>query len=278
MANLIYDNFSDVFEFRRAIQTRPDNGKLGHSARDNGNNFSGMSLDDAFNALTDGLPEKAAALNREINRFKAVVSGTVTQRRPINYYNGHSPNVPAAIIGLPKSMRKVTKTPSKVKTVTMFYNNTANCFVDAEDLEKAGACVLQLVYWLELNGYRVRLTLSPYLAQEHYGNKKSEHAVCNILLKDYRQPLDLLKLSFSVTSVSMFRRLGFRWLETVPDLKGGGWRIGYGSQIDDKDYALSLLEKCGQDVRNAYFIKVEDCDNAGWDALKLAADLGIKVQ
>lgn len=271
MAKLVYDNFSDVYAFRQAIQTRPDNGKARNSSRDGDEDFSGMPLDKAYNALTDGLPEAAEKLKRELNRFKAQTSGQITQRRPINYYNGHSPNVPAAIIGLPKSMRKVTKTPSKVKTVTIFYNSSANCDTSATTLEKAGACVLQLTYWLELNGYRVKFVLTPYLAKED-----DENAVCNVLLKDFRQPLDILKLSFSITSVSMFRRLGFRWLETVPNLRNN-WAWGYGQQVQDKEKALKLLEKTGQNTENAYFIMVKDCEKVRFDALKLADSLGIKV-
>ena len=245
--NLVYDNFSDVYAFRSAIQTRPDNGKARNSSRDGDRDFAGMPLDDAFKALTDGLPKVADSLKRELNRFKAVVSGQLTQRRPINYYNGHSPNVPAAIIGLPKSMRKVTKTPSKVKTVTLFFNSSANCNVEASTLESAGKAVLQLTYWLELNGYRVKFVVTPYLAKEG-----DERAVCNILLKDFRQPLDILKLSFSITSVSMFRRLGFRWLETVPGLQNS-WAWGYGQQITNKRDALETLQKTGQNTENAYF-------------------------
>lgn len=271
MGKLVFDNFSDVYAFRHAIQTRPDNGRASDKSRSNGESFSGMPLDKAYAALTDGLPVAADKLKRELNRFKAQTSGQITQRRPINYYNGHAPNVPAAIIGLPKSMRKVTKTPSKVKTVTIFYNSSANCDTTAATLEKSGSAVLQLAYWLELNGYRVKFVLTPYLASEG-----DEIAVCNVLLKDFRQPLDILKLSFSITSVSMFRRLGFRWLETVPNLKNN-WSWGYGSQITDREKALKKLAETGQNTENAYFIMVSDCRKANFDAIKLAENLGIKV-
>ena len=271
MENLVFDNFSDVFAFRHAIQTRPDTGKAAHDSRSGSEDFAGMPLEDAYRALTDGVPEVADNLKRELNRFKAVISGNLTQRRPINYYNGHAPNVPAAIIGLPKSMRKVTKTPSKTKTVTLFYNSTANCGTSKDTLEKSGACVLQLTYWLELNGYRVKFVLSPFLAK-----KDNDRAVCNILLKEYKQPLDILKLSFAITSVSMFRRLGFRWIETVPGLKES-WAWGYGQSITEKRVALELLKKTGQNTENAYFIMIPDCKAANFDAVKLAENLGIKV-
>ena len=271
MAKLIFDNFGDIYAFTTAIKTRKDNGKASNSSRTGGEDFAGMPLEDAYKAVTDGLPDAASRLKRELTRFQAKAAKAIPQRRPINYYDGHSPNVPAAIIGLPKSMRKTVKTPSKVKTVTIFYNSSANCNITAEQLENSGSAVLQLTYWLELNGYRVRFMLTPYLA-----DRSGEKAVCNILLKDFRQPLDILKLSFSITSVSMFRRLGFRWLETVPGLEKI-WAGGYGTQIRDKREALELLAKTGQDTTSGYFIMVNDCINADFDPLKLADALGIKA-
>ena len=271
MRNYVFDNFSDVFEFRNAITSRPENGHAGNASKESGESFAGMAYNKAVEAVTDGLPEVAGRLNRELTRFQKVACNSIPQRRPINYYNGYAPNVPAAIMGLPKSMRKTVKTPSKVKTVTLFYDSTANCGTSAETLEKAGAAVLQLTYWLELNGFRVRFTLTPFIATQG-----SDTAVCNVLLKDFRQPLDILKLSFSITSVSMFRRLGFKWIETVPKLTAN-WSMGYGHHIDDKAKAAEVLRKAGQDMDNGYFITVSDCESADFDAVKLAAVLGIKV-
>jgi len=60
MDNFIYDNFSDVYAFRAAIQTRPDNGKAKHASREGDRDFAGMPYDKAVEALTDGLPEATA--------------------------------------------------------------------------------------------------------------------------------------------------------------------------------------------------------------------------
>ena len=231
-----------------------------------------MPLDKAYAALTDGLPEVVERLKRELVKFQVKTAGNLNQRRPVNYYNGHAPNVPAAIIGLPKSMRKVTKTPSKVKTVTLFFNSWIPCSVNAKDFEKSGAAVYQLVYWLEKCGYRVRLTVIPVCCQSN--GDADEIGVCSVLLKDFRQPLDMLKLSFSLTSIAMWRRLGFRWIETVPGLNSS-WTY-YGQKIS-KEKSMKAAEQAGHDIRNAYFIMHEDCQNAGYDPIKLASNLGIKV-
>ena len=268
MANIYCDNFSDVFQFQHAIETRRNNGQCGDSSRTNSNSFSGMSYDEALTCVTAGLPDVASRLKRELNQFKAKQTGNLNQRRPINYYNGHSPNVPAAIIGLPKSMRKVVKTPSKVKTIRIFYQVCVNCDVEAEDINRAGSAVLQLVYWLELQGYRVELVLVAFCAEESRRRK----AVCTITLKEFKQPLDILKLSFSVGSVAMFRRLGFRWLETVPGLTGA-WRYGYGHTITEKPKALKALQEAGKPIDNGYFINFYDCQNADFNALELGKQI-----
>ena len=268
------DSFRDVFAFRDAINTRKDNGTCRDSSKTGSRDFAGMPYDEAVQRVTDGLPEVADSLKRELTKFAAAKTGNINQRRPVNYYNGHSPNVPAAIIGLPKSMRKVVKTPSKVKTIRIFYQVSVNCDINSDDINKAGAAVLQLVYWLEIQGYRVELVIVNYCASDGGKNR----AVCTICLKEFKQPLDILKLSFSLGSVSMYRRLGFRWLETVPGLRGD-WARGYGSQIGNKTEALKLLNAAGNNTDNSYFINYNDCKNADFDAVKLgkqqiSSDLG----
>lgn len=269
---VIFDNFSDVYEFRRAIQTRPENKHCKHEAKNGSKSFAGMPLEKAYEALTDGLPEVVERLKKEVTKFQVTTAGNLNQRRPINYYNGHSPNVPAAIIGLPKSMRKVTKTPSKVKTVTLFFNTWVCCGVDAKDFEKSGFTVYQLVYWLEKCGYRVRLTVIPVCCESN--GDRNECAVCSVLLKDFRQPLDMLKLSFSIASISMWRRLGFRWIETVSGLESSWY--AYGQKIS-KEKSVKVFEQAGHSTENAYFIMHEDCERVGYDPIKLADYLGIKV-
>lgn len=268
MANVYYDNFSDIFQFQKAIESRPDNGKCKQSAKTGRESFAGMPYDEALKCVTSGLPEVADKLKRDLTRFKAEYTGNMNQRRPINYYNGHSPNVPAAIIGLPKSMRKVVKTPSKVKTIRIFYQISVNCDVDKDDIDKAGSAVLQLVYWLELQGYRVELVLVVYCATEERRNK----AICTITLKEFKQPLDILKLSFSVGSVAMYRRLGFRWLETVPGLQGE-WAWGYGRQELNKDKALAMLKEANKPIDNGYFINFYDCEKVHFDPLELGKNI-----
>jgi hypothetical protein len=85
--------------------------------------------------------------------------------------------------------------------------------------------------------------------------------------------MDILKLSFPVTSPAMFRRFGFKWAEGVPNVVGETvW--GYGSHIG-KDKVLKLLSSNGYKVDQSYCISVNDCEEANFDPLEVAKSLGI---
>ena len=270
MAKLIFDNFSDIYAFRAAITSRPNNGKCGNDSRNAEADFAGMPYEQALDCLVKGLPEQNERFKDVLRKFSAQTART-NKNRPINYYNGYAPNVPAAIIGLPKSMRKVQKTPQKTKVVTLIYSMGALGSVPAEDITESGITALKLVIALEKSGYRVNLFACPSMAKAG-----GEIAACVIKLKDAKQPLDIGKISFTMGNVSMFRRLGFAWRETVPGLMSGEWRCGYGSTIYDHETALENLQKMGMKTQNTYYFNVADCRRAKFDYLRVAKSIGLK--
>lgn len=273
-----FDKFASVLEFHQAISTRPNNGAKGlsdHStSQDSG--WAGMPYQDAENSMVTGLPEVTKQIKRELAQFTNTL-GSRKASYTINYFNGYAPNVARAIQGHPMSMRKKVRHQIPAKTITLFYSPAVNCSYSSDDVNNAGLTTLKLVNLLESNGYKVKLVVIPFLG-ESQDNKKSDtkrYTCCGITLKDFSQPLDLLKLSFPVTSVAMFRRLGFKWLETIPGLDGD-WN-GYGRPLanDGKSHAMDGLKRAGYDVRNAHFIMVDDCKNADNNPFTLAKNLGI---
>lgn len=269
--NLVFNNFRDIYEFRTAITSRPNNEKCGHNSRNANDDWAGMPYDNALEALTVGLPDMTEQFKTEVKRYTAKTL-VDNKRRPINYYNGHSPNVPAAIIGLPKSMRKTVKTPQKTKVLTFVYSMGALGNVDADVITNAGLTAAKLVVALESYGYRVNLYACPSMAK--CGN---DVATCIIKLKDAKQPLDVAKIAFTLGNVAMFRRLGFAWRETVSGLKSRDWWGSYGQTIYDHGEALELLKQLRVDTKDIYYANVMDCKKVRFDAIKLAQTLGIKV-
>ena len=92
--------------------------------------------------------------------------------------------------------------------------------------------------------------------------------------QEYKQALDIMKLSFPLTSPSMFRRFGFRWKETMVNLPGNGHNHGRSYKSPD---IKRLYTENGIDFKNKYIISHADSKAAGYDALKLAERLDLKI-
>lgn len=266
----VYENYDNIYRFMDVIKSRPNTRQAGDSAkRDSDNSWYGMSYENALEAFAKGLPEKAALMQQEVRKIDIKSNISISKARPRNYYYGYSPNIPAAIIGLPKSMRQIQRVPQKVKAVTIFYDATMNGGTDVQTLESAGLCVLKLVYLLEKSGYRVKLDYTPFA-----GTKGSENAICALTLKEWKQPLDLLKLSFPLTSAAMFRRFGFLWIETVPGIHN--WGSCKGSHLS-KSNLVKLLRETGRNIDNIYVIDVPACKQTHYNPVELAESINIKI-
>ena len=267
----IYEKFDNVYKFMDTINNRPANGKFFNEAKHTGNlRFYGTpDWDTAVEQFSNGLPDVADRLKNSLAQFKANTAFT-SRVKPRNYYYGYAPNVPAAIIGLPKSMRQMTRQPQKIKTVCLLVNACVLGDVSASELTKHGEAVLNLVYALEKSGYRVQLELL-ISATDCYNRGD---LFCSIILKEYKQALDIMKLSFPLTSPSMFRRFGFHWKATVPGV--GGTQSSMGRSYDS-DGIRRVLTDNGVDFKNKYIISHADSKRAGYDALKLAKSLDLML-
>ncbi len=274
MAKTVYfERFDNIYRFMDTIEKRPNNGKFGDSSqKDSRDGWAGTrTYREAVEQFGNGLPETAERLKQSLGQFKAKSNITTNKVRPKNHYYGYSPNVAAAIIGLPKSMRHTERMPQKTKTIGILWNSCQNCGVEADTLRQAGETVLQLVYALEVRGYRVQLDCAVFTGD----CDDSREAVLLINLKQYGQHMDILKLSFPVTSPAMFRRFGFKWAEGIPGFAGSKvW--AYGHHLGKERLAKTLTAQ-GYDTKTSYQIDVNDCKTAGFDALKVAKTLGIVI-
>ena len=270
--NLVFESFPTTHEFLRAVMSRPQNNKThDNRGREGKNDFcGGLSWDESIDALWNGLPETCKAMQSDLRNFRENgINNLGNKSVPRNYYYGSRPNIPAALAGKPKSMRQRQRQPQKVKTIRIVYDQCQNANTSAMTLKQSGTAVLCLVYALEKSGYRVKFDLLPFASQEI-----NECAISLINLKDFRQPLDLLKLSFPITHPAMFRRFGFTWLETVEDL--GPFYDGHGHHID-RETLLERLKDAKVLDTNAYLIQIDDCENANFDVRTIAKNLGISL-
>ena len=102
---------------------------------------------------------------------------------------------------------------------------------------------------------------------------------CAVKLKDYRQPLNISKIAYPMAHVSMFRRHGFRWLETTPFIdskdKARYWSSGYGSSIYRANLSVrnKYLEAVGLKKEGVVYIYLNDCRRVDFDPYRLLDEM-----
>lgn len=254
---LYFEKYDSLNAFEKSFERAENPVYTGKEceSKEKGGSFCGTeSFEEALSQLKNGRPEIISELKKDAQKVSS--SGVSFRTIRKNDFSGYAPNVGRALAGLPRDMRKKKRVQQPTKTVTLIYSCSAPGSVRHTDLDKAGRAFFRLAYNFEMNGIKTRLFVLPY-AGEQPGNK----AFCLVKLKDFSGRFDLTRLSFPLTSPSMLRRFGFRFLETVPGLTDTNFRYDYGSVIA-KDNLKKLLNKTG-DFTKGYklFYPVDFIDN-----------------
>lgn len=276
--NIVYEKYDSIKEFVDTINSRNINNVFKGrrlSSEEGTYDFTGTyTLEQAKSLLKDGYKaplkniERGLRINKINKKFK-----DVPKVRPKNSVVGAIPHIPNSLLGLPQSMINLEKIPNKVKVVSINYDMVVSCSMPTEDIERAGIMLLSIVNALELRGYRVKLNVMAFSATQG-----DELAVVSIGVKDYRQHLDLLKLCFPLVHPSFFRRLGFKWLETVPNLTETGFPRGYGIPVSNKGYyeALGLYSENLKDFDgNSYYLSVKSIKSLGFNTNAVLKEVGL---
>lgn len=138
---------------------------------------------------------------------------------------GCAPNIQRHLMGLPDTMVNREIDPKKVKTIHIMYSPQAAWHVKGETFVRAGIVLLAAIELIEKSGISVKLDCMLYSGEE------SGEAIFGVVqLKDYKHRLDTLKLCFPLAHPSMLRRIGFRFLETVPGMTEN-FTMGYGTSL-----------------------------------------------
>ena len=139
---------------------------------------------------------------------------------------GCVPNIQRHLMGLPDTMVNREIDPKKVKTIHIMYSPQAPWYVKGETFIKAGVVLLAAIELIEKSGISVKLDCILY------SGERSNEAIFGVVqLKDYKHRLDTLKLCFPLAHPSMLRRIGFKFLETVPGMTKDFTRE-YGRSLD----------------------------------------------
>lgn len=274
-----FDVYKGIDDLLRKIESRPVNTVFKDatlSSNSENAKFSGTAnYQEAVELFKSGWEDPVKDLKAEVKAANIRTNVTETKHRPRNSVVGYAPCVPAAILGLPESMIATERTPSKIKAVSIVHSVCANAATKTQEFLKAGAAVLKIVNDLELKGYRVQLD-----CEFDASVCGQETTVARFRLKDWRQPLDLKKLTFPMAHASMLRRIGFRHTETHPGIKYSGWTGCYGRALSsDMNYKqqVAMYKKQGMLAENEFFITLDMAKKNGYDTEKIMKQAGMKL-
>lgn len=270
ISHVIEEQFASIHSMLGTIETRKNNCEMYNmnSSTSNGKNFTGTcSYDEAVELFETGYTEILDKIKSGIQKnIKATQNQT--RRMVRTGVVGYTPHIPNSINGLPNSMIYTEKQLQKIKAVTIYYAPTGNCNVEIETFIESGVAMLSAINILELSGVRVNLNVVFF---NGVNDSETEGTFGTVKVKDFREHLDIQKLCFPLVHPSLFRRFGFKWLETTPDMKESGWKFTYGHHTDAFN---NMIRKQLKD--NEYFIDLYETKESKYSPEKLIELLGIK--
>ena len=270
--HIVREDFSSLNQLMLALKTRPDNkimqGKKSSQRTTDPKFFGTANYEEASRMLTDGYIEILGQLKDTVKEKRSINSKfaeSIPHQVPHTAMVGYSPCVPNAILGLPNSMISIDKKPIKRKTLSIVYAMGANCGTNAKYFSEAGAALLSAIDLIERSGIQTQLKLCFYPSEED-----GELACATVVIKNYGERYSLQKISFPLAHPSMFRRIGFKWLETSPDITKSGFNFGYGHTPNWRN-----LEEAMEVGPNTCFIDIDFIHNNNCDAQEILKKFGV---
>lgn len=254
---IITEEFEDINSLLRVINSRKKNSIMEYedSSQSGTKDFTGTeSYDEAVKLIRTGyvdilkdVKEKLSEITRQNKKYD---SGF--RPMPKNSIIGYVPNVPNAIRNIPESMINTNIVPQKRKTLSIVYSIEGNCSEATEFFIKTGTILLAAINTIEKSGAQVKLSVAFMTA-----SAEDEITCPTVVIKNYGQRLDLQKVCFPLAHPSMLRRIGFKWLETTPQITAP-FNCGYGR--DPRNLSLldtTFKEKFGKNtyVLNTHWIR-----------------------
>lgn len=220
---VIRENFNSIQEMLNILNKRENNNVMRNEFSSQKKDIPGWygtkSYEEAEELITNGYTEILDEIKAGI-KFDASENSKII---PENNVFGYIPNVPNAMMNLPKSMIYSKRIPRKINTIDLVYCPCANGEVISKTYVKNGIKVLNVINSLEKNNIRIRLKVA--IKCSECGN---EMTLATVTLKNFKEKLNLQKICFPIAHPSMQRRFGFKWLETTPELTDHWWSVGYG--------------------------------------------------
>ena len=113
--------------------------------------------------------------------------------------------------------------------------------------------MLSAIDIIEKSGIQTKIKLCFFPAQED-----DELTLPTVMIKNYGERYSIQKISFPIAHPSMFRRIGFKWLETTPDIKRN-FSNGYGHSPGYEVIEKSIKKEPNEYLLSASYIHRVNC-------------------
>lgn len=218
--SLYREDFGSIYSLLNTINNRENNSFMRNedSSQEHGNEeWSGTSsYEEAQSLLIHGYEDPVKSIKSNLAKNKKLTSKIYNSiPKPIvqNRVVGFVPNVPNALKGLPESMITLEKFHKKRKTISIIYATGGSCGVESDVLASAGAALVSAINLIELSGVQTELSIS------FMPTKETKQIIFpTVKIKSYGERFNLQKICFPMIHPAMFRRIGFKYLETCPGM------------------------------------------------------------
>lgn len=253
--------FDSLAEFNNYIESRPENDAFMESDHLQSKavgqlDFAGCdNFDEAKSLMRDGYKEGLKNLMKGEGGINYRSHKSHTIRR--NDFVGQRPNIPNTIMGKPKTMVRRVKADTAVKVISIFYDCGASAATERETLAIAGKNAMALVSYLEDHGFRVTL-----MCMTANDTVKKHRAVMAVKVKDSKQQLNPLLISYPLTHPAFFRFHKMKWMEVSDATNCKEFTEGYGYTLRRTIKGTTMqdyLRQNGVMDKQSYYIDCESC-------------------
>ena len=224
--SLYREDFGSIYSLLNAINNRENNSFMHDedSSQKHGNEgWSGTSsYEEAQSLLIHGYEDPIKSIKSNLAKNKKLTSKIynsipkpIVQNRVVGF-------VPNALKGLPESMITLEKLHKKRKTISIIYATGGSCGVESDVLVSA-------INLIELSGVQTELSIGFMPTKEI-----KQIIFPTVKIKSYGERFNLQKICFPMIHPAMFRRIGFKYLETCPGMVEN-FSYGYGRPPELED-------------------------------------------
>lgn len=233
--NYVY-TFDALSDFISAVDIpKPDN-PASATAWENNDSFCGASRVDAFRMARDGWAQGCDNMVTAMAQARPSIRLSPAFTLDVG---GAYPDPSAAAAGAPDCMVNLVPDENKhTKIVRLAVNVWASCAYEPSEFTSYGAAVLSYIDAIETAGARVELTM---LCHCKVDDGSKDAYTTTVLLKRAEDHMDIDRLTYCLTHVSMLRRMFFSHMQVAEGVAGRMPGCGYPRNPDEGDVERGVI-------------------------------------